>query len=208
MNKATTNANPDTSACSCPKCKPEPRLVLVKIADTNQPNIDAVPDVLRANLALMGVRAEVIVPDKVIMSDVPDQDALNTEELARANDAFEVVSDLAYGVLGRLIALDADLSPEEVRMRYDAHGEGFEHPYGGREDWRAEVGAGVTDLGYWEWIVQDLQNHRAERARKEAVSQEAEIEASSVPGDVIGEILEHFMKFANKGKEEAEAEGK
>jgi hypothetical protein len=67
---------------------------------------------------------------------------------------------LMEATLQRMIALDADLEPEEVQMRYDPQGEGLEHPYAGYEDWRDAVADEETTLGYWAWIVEQLNGHR------------------------------------------------
>lgn len=226
MNKDTAN----TASCGgCGACKPTtvPRLVVVKIDDTKQANVEAVPDVLRANLALMGVKAEVFVPSHVSTSEVNETESgqatagVHAElkeiggKLARSlallklsSEGFGVLVDLNAGILRRMIALDAGLTGEEVRNRYDAGDDGLEHPYGSRDMWREDANEGLTDLGYWDWIVDQLNNHKNlfEAASPVACDQEAEQATATapdgrsipVPDDIVAAVakLHDFAKRA------------
>jgi len=36
---------------------------------------------------------------------------------------------------------------------------GAEHPTYTQEDWRSEVACGDTRLGYWEWVLHNVESH-------------------------------------------------
>ena len=54
-----------------------------------------------------------------------------------------------------LDAEDATLTSEELEEKYSPTG-GGEHPLFKREDWRTAVNSDDTLLGYWGWVVNQL----------------------------------------------------
>lgn len=80
-----------------------------------------------------------------------------------AQTALNGMTDLMEGAMRRMVNLDGDLEPEDLALRYDPEDEGVaEHPYAGRDTWRQHVAEGKTDLGYWAWIVAQLDETRDE----------------------------------------------
>lgn len=80
-----------------------------------------------------------------------------------AQTALNGMTDLMEGAMRRMVNLDGDLEPEDLALRYDPEDEGVaEHPYAGRDTWRQHVAEGKTDLGYWAWIVAQLDATRDE----------------------------------------------
>lgn len=56
-------------------------------------------------------------------------------------------------------AEDFELSADELDHKYNPAGNG-EHPYFTRGEWVHEVFNHNTLLGYWEWIVHQLEQER------------------------------------------------
>ena len=48
---------------------------------------------------------------------------------------------------------DFGLTSEQLRRKYTP-----EHSSYGREDWRLETSAGDTCLGYWEWVLHNVES--------------------------------------------------
>lgn len=48
----------------------------------------------------------------------------------------------------------SDLLADPVQDLIDLYGSWGEHPLYCRADWKREVGEGETNLGYWDWTIQ------------------------------------------------------
>lgn len=57
---------------------------------------------------------------------------------------------------------DFGLTVEELEAKYGPS----EHPDYIREEWRYDVGKGDTNLGYWEWVLHQVENHYGDACDK------------------------------------------
>lgn len=63
------------------------------------------------------------------------------------------------GLMGKVRWLrDKKLTAEQLDDLYNPEGNG-EHPNFGRSQWMLSAGNGDTLLGYWEWVVHQLEEH-------------------------------------------------
>lgn len=83
------------------------------------------------------------------------QDALNRAPAWDADTLDAVAAQVRAAGLLLLDADDAALSAEELEEKYSPTG-GGEHPLFKREDWRTAVNSDDTLLGYWGWVVNQL----------------------------------------------------
>ena len=83
------------------------------------------------------------------------QDALNRAPAWDADTLDAVAEQVRAAGLPLLDADDASLDAEELEEKYSPTG-GGEHPLFKREDWRTAVNSDDTLLGYWGWVVNQL----------------------------------------------------
>ena len=83
------------------------------------------------------------------------QNALNSSPKWNADTLDAVAAEVRAAGLPLLDAEDAMLSAEELEDKYSPAG-GGEHPLFKREDWRTAVNSDDTLLGYWGWVVNQL----------------------------------------------------
>ena len=83
------------------------------------------------------------------------QNALNSSPKWNADTLDAVAAQVRAAGLPLLDADDAALSAEELEEKYSPTG-GGEHPLFKREDWRTAVNSDDTLLGYWGWVVNQL----------------------------------------------------
>ncbi|HDR9103396.1 TPA: hypothetical protein QDB04_000116 [Burkholderia vietnamiensis] len=70
----------------------------------------------------------------------------------------EAQPDSRYADAGESGAVDSmKKAVEEVEQQW-----GAEHPYYTREDWQNDVARGDTKLGYWEWVVHNIESRGGE----------------------------------------------
>lgn len=50
---------------------------------------------------------------------------------------------------------DIGLTVEQLEVKYSQ----CDHPDHIREDWRNDVSQGDTNLGYWEWVLHQVESH-------------------------------------------------
>ena len=83
------------------------------------------------------------------------QNALNSSPKWDADTLDAVAAQVRAAGLPLLDADDASLDAEELEEKYSPTG-GGEHPLFKREDWRTAVNSDDTLLGYWGWVVNQL----------------------------------------------------
>lgn len=83
------------------------------------------------------------------------QDALNRSPEWNADTLDAVAAEVRAAGLPLLDAEDAMLNAEGLEEKYSPTG-GGEHPLFKREDWRTAVNSDDTLLGYWGWVVNQL----------------------------------------------------
>lgn len=83
------------------------------------------------------------------------QNALNSSPKWNADTLDAVAAEVRAAGLPLLDAEDAMLNAEELEEKYSPTG-GGEHPLFKREDWRTAVNSDDTLLGYWGWVVNQL----------------------------------------------------
>ena len=83
------------------------------------------------------------------------QNALNSSPKWNADTLDAVAAEVRAAGLPLLDAEDAALNAEELEEKYSPTG-GGEHPLFKREDWRTAVNSDDTLLGYWGWVVNQL----------------------------------------------------
>ena len=83
------------------------------------------------------------------------QDALNRAPAWDADTLDAVAAQVRAAGLPLLDAEDAMLNADGLKEKYSPTG-GGEHPLFKREDWRTAVNSDDTLLGYWGWVVNQL----------------------------------------------------
>lgn len=83
------------------------------------------------------------------------QNALNSSPKWNADTLDAVAAEVRAAGLPLLDAEDAMLNAEGLEEKYSPTG-GGEHPLFKREDWRTAVNSDDTLLGYWGWVVNQL----------------------------------------------------
>ena len=83
------------------------------------------------------------------------QNALNSSPKWSADTLDAVAAEVRAAGLPLLDADDAMLNAEGLEEKYSPTG-GGEHPLFKREDWRTAVNSDDTLLGYWGWVVNQL----------------------------------------------------
>ena len=83
------------------------------------------------------------------------QNALNSSPKWDADTLDAVAAQVRAAGLPLLDADDASLDAEGLEEKYSPTG-GGEHPLFKREDWRTAVNSDDTLLGYWGWLVNQL----------------------------------------------------
>ncbi|MBU9199904.1 hypothetical protein KTD31_00625 [Burkholderia multivorans] len=64
-------------------------------------------------------------------------------------------SETSKNASGEVDAMEQAIEDAEAQW-------GAEHPHYTREDWRNDVSRGDTKLGYWEWVVHNIESHGGE----------------------------------------------
>ena len=90
-----------------------------------------------------------------VLSLMRIQDALNRAPAWDADTLDAVAAQVRAAGLPLLDAEDAMLNAEGLEEKYSPTG-GGEHPLFKREDWRTAVNSDDTLLGYWGWVVNQL----------------------------------------------------
>ena len=90
-----------------------------------------------------------------VLSLMRIQDALNSSPKWNADTLDAVAAEVRAAGLPLLDAEDVMLNAEELEEKYSPTG-GGEHPLFKREDWRTAVNSDDTLLGYWGWVVNQL----------------------------------------------------
>lgn len=70
-----------------------------------------------------------------------------------ASEDFYAREDAVVDAFAHL-GSDFGLTPDRLEEKH-----GVEHPVYTREDWRHDVGQGDTKLGYWEWVLHNVESH-------------------------------------------------
>ena len=90
-----------------------------------------------------------------VLSLMRIQNALNSSPKWNADTLDAVAAEVRAAGLPLLDAEDAMLNAEGLEEKYSPTG-GGEHPLFKREDWRTAVNSDDTLLGYWGWVVNQL----------------------------------------------------
>lgn len=100
-------------------------------------------------------RAELKAAAGCVLSLMWIQYALNRSPEWDADTLDAVAAQVRAAGLPLLDSDDAALDAEELEEKYSPTG-GGEHPLFKREDWRTAVNSDDTLLGYWGWVVNQL----------------------------------------------------
>ena len=84
-------------------------------------------------------------------------DAAENADIGRKHQAVEAAETLYRNTMrdnAKAQEGDFGLTPDKLEEKYHP-----EHPFFDRDDWRQEVHGGDTKLGYWEWVMHNIESH-------------------------------------------------
>lgn len=158
-----------------------PGFLLIHVKDMHQApaaQLSSLPSSIAAFIKAMGIKAEVIVPEAVRVSEVAidgDDVQAQLDELNGAQDqsmpscnCAECAPEQATGELHQaemqnlvgkitmaLLERDNELDPEGLALAYYERGE---HPIFTRAHWVQQVSRGESDEGYWGWVEGQIEH--------------------------------------------------
>lgn len=138
-----------------------PGFLLIQVKDMHQApaaTLASLPASIDAFMKAMGVKAQVIVPEAVRVSEVDEDGTLpecDCPECASKNldqarpQAHDDMQKLIGKVTIALLERDNELDAEGLSDAYRQQGE---HPMFTRSHWVHEVSLGESEEGYWDWV--------------------------------------------------------